>query len=133
MSEAMAMVRLLMTELPGSVRISLNSSPLRCVRPAHTCSGLRNIPWYRAPMVTVSTSLLAALLATATVAPPTTEADFVSLFNGTDLQGWIGDTTGYSVELPSPPSLTIIEVPPKQTSNLKSSARELPSELPLHE
>ena len=49
-------------------------------------------------MITVGTSLLAALLATATVAPPAMEADFVSLFNGTDLQGWVGDTTGYSVE-----------------------------------
>ena len=49
-------------------------------------------------MVTVGTSLLAALLATATVVPPTMEADFVSLFNGTDLHGWVGDTAGYSVE-----------------------------------
>ena len=49
-------------------------------------------------MITVCTSLLAAIMATATVAPPATEADFVSLFNGTDLQGWMGDTTGYSVE-----------------------------------
>ena len=49
-------------------------------------------------MITVGTSLLAAIMATATVAPPASEADFVSLFNGTDLQGWVGDTTGYSVE-----------------------------------
>lgn len=49
-------------------------------------------------MITVCTSLLAAIMATATVAPPATEPDFVSLFNGTDLQGWVGDTTGYSVE-----------------------------------
>ena len=49
-------------------------------------------------MITVGTSLLAAMMATATIAPPAMEADFVSLFNGTDLQGWVGDTTGYSVE-----------------------------------
>ena len=94
----MAMARLLMTEFRDSVRIGPDSSPLRCVRPADTRSGLRNIPWYRAQMITVGTSLLAAIMAAATAAPPTTEADFVSLFNGTDLQGWVGDTTGYSVE-----------------------------------
>jgi hypothetical protein len=45
MSDAMAMVRRLMAEFRGAVRIGQNSSPLRCVRPAHTRSGLRNIPW----------------------------------------------------------------------------------------
>lgn len=42
-------------------------------------------------------SLLCAALMTAT-APPAVEAGFVSLFNGTDLRGWTGDTVGYSVE-----------------------------------
>lgn len=45
MSEVMAMVRLLMTEFRGAVRIGPHCSPGRCVRPVHTRSGLRNIPW----------------------------------------------------------------------------------------
>jgi hypothetical protein len=41
--------------------------------------------------------LLCAALMTAT-SPPTAEEGFVSLFNGTDLSGWTGDTAGYTVE-----------------------------------
>ena len=77
MSEATAMVRLLIMEFRDLDRIDPNSSPARCVRPVHPRSGLLNIPWYRVPMITVGTSLLAAIMATDTVAPPASEADFV--------------------------------------------------------
>ncbi|MCX5639868.1 MAG: DUF1080 domain-containing protein [Planctomycetota bacterium] len=49
-------------------------------------------------MLMACSSLLSALMVLTTAGPPTTEAGFVSIFNGTDLSGWTGDTAGYSVE-----------------------------------